>query len=277
LAAGASFLQAAAHAGGAEATEIVGVLHATGLLLAQDWNLALAHVARAADLGEPRSRRVLALLEANGPDLSYWFRPPAPRPICESPRVRVVENFLPAAVCDWLIERGRGKTAPARVYSAELGGGAVDQSRSNEACDLHPIQWDLVIALVRARIATVLAVRPEHLETFSLLRYQVGQEFVPHHDFMDRSTPGYARSLDENGQRVITFLVYLNDDFEGGETEFPHAGLRHRGRKGDALFFHNVNHAGAPDPSSLHAGRAPTRGEKWIVSQFVRDRVQPLL
>jgi hypothetical protein len=68
-------------------------------------------------------------------------------------------------------------------------------------------------------------------------------------------------------------LIYLNDDFDGGETNFPLINRRFKGRKGDALFFRNVNDAGAPDIRTLHAGLAPTRGEKWLFSQWARRRV----
>jgi prolyl 4-hydroxylase len=66
--------------------------------------------------------------------------------------------------------------------------------------------------------------------------------------------------------------VYLNDDYEGGETEFPRIGLRFRGKRGDALMFDNVRPSGALDYDTLHAGLPPTRGEKWLFSQWVRSR-----
>jgi hypothetical protein len=82
--------------------------------------------------------------------------------------------------------------------------------------------------------------------------------------------PGTGQPYD--GQRIATFLIYLNDDFEGGETVFPKAGLSVRPAKGDALFFANVDEAGAPDPRSLHAGLPVAAGEKWIVSQWIHNR-----
>ena len=75
---------------------------------------------------------------------------------------------------------------------------------------------------------------------------------------------------------MATLLIYLNDGFEGGETHFPLTGLRFKGRKGDALLFHNVLPGGAPDPITLHAGLAPARGEKWLFSQWIRDKRLPL-
>ena len=70
-----------------------------------------------------------------------------------------------------------------------------------------------------------------------------------------------------------TFLLYLNDGYEGGETDFPSAGLSFKASTGDALFFANVTREGRPDPLGLHAGRPPLSGEKWILSQWIRDRV----
>jgi hypothetical protein len=74
------------------------------------------------------------------------------------------------------------------------------------------------------------------------------------------------------GQRAFTVLVYLNEDLEGGETDFPRVGLRHRGRKGDALVFRNVDAHGQPDRRTLHAGLSPSQGEKWVLSIWIRDR-----
>ena len=67
-------------------------------------------------------------------------------------------------------------------------------------------------------------------------------------------------------------LVYLNQGFEGGETDFPLLDLKFKGRKGDALMFSNVDASGAPDRRMFHAGLPPTAGEKWLLSQWVRDR-----
>jgi hypothetical protein len=75
----------------------------------------------------------------------------------------------------------------------------------------------------------------------------------------------------QQGDRVVTFLVYLNDDYQGGETAFPRLDVSHKGDRGEGLFFVNSEH-GRADTRTLHAGRTPLGGEKWIVSQFVRDR-----
>jgi len=41
---------------------------------------------------------------------------------------------------------------------------------------------------------------------------------------------------------------------------------------GEGLFFANSLPNGEPDRRTVHGGRPPTRGEKWVVSQFMRGR-----
>jgi hypothetical protein len=110
------------------------------------------------------------------------------------------------------------------------------------------------------------------MESPSILHYAVGQQFRDHYDFVDPATPGYEALIAQHGERIVTFLLYLNDDYEGGETAFPSLGLSHKGARGEGMFFTNALPAGGPDRRVLHAGRPPTRGEKWIVSQFIRSR-----
>lgn len=42
------------------------------------------------------------------------------------------------------------------------------------------------------------------------------------------------------GGRLGTLIVYLNDDFEGGHTEFPTIGVSVEPCAGDAIYFHSV-------------------------------------
>jgi prolyl 4-hydroxylase len=129
-----------------------------------------------------------------------------------------------------------------------------------------------VIIAIRARIVAAAATPPDRLESPQVLHYAPGEAFGRHHDFFDPKVAGFAPMLARHGQRVATFLIYLNGDFEGGETEFPRLSLTYKGQPGDALMFVNVDAAGAPDHRTLHAGLPPRSGEKWLFSQWIRDR-----
>jgi hypothetical protein len=134
---------------------------------------------------------------------------------------------------------------------------------------------DIVLEVIRTRIAAATRVPVPVFEPTQILHYDVGEEFRLHHDFLDPANPAHHEQLRSAGQRIATFLIYLNEEFEGGETEFPRAGVRYRGRTGDAIFWANLDMEGRPDPLTVHAGLPPTSGEKWILSQWIRDRAAP--
>ena len=272
----AEMLDLAARNGGAEANELTAAMRAAGRFLPQDWSAAFDALQRAGDAGEPRARDQMRLLAAaNRIDVDALLAVPPPRVLSTSPRITAYDGFLESAQCDWLIERARGRIAPARVYDPGSGDGVESSDRSNGTTVFHLIESDVVMALVRERIARAAGIASANFEELAILHYETGQEFRRHVDFLDPENPAHATVIAERGQRVATFLIYLNDGFDGGETEFPRLDLRFRGRKGDAILFWNADAEGQPDRMTLHAGLAPTRGRKWLLSQFLRDRPWP--
>lgn len=271
-------------AGDAEAMAFAGVLAALGAWEPQSWETATARLARAAELGSDFARRQLAVLsgrEAGAPDelaaaidWAAWLAPAPKTRRLDDPRIATAKAFLSPGACAWMIERARGRVAQALVFDAASGGRAVEAGRSNSAFEFAFEDLDLVTVAIRARIAANVAVPPGALETIQVLHYAPGQRFDRHFDFLDPATPGFAAEIERSGQRIATFLVYLNGGFEGGETEFPLLDVRYKGQTGDALMFSNVDAAGAPDRRTLHAGLPPMSGEKWLLSQWIRDRAR---
>lgn len=265
----------AAAMGHAPATERCALFDAIGMRAPGDWSKALARMARSAELGHDAAGRALQALGASPSgqaDMAALLRVPPARSLSERPLVRVHENFLSAGECDWLIAAARGRLAPASVYDSVANTHGTDPARSNRSAAFDFADLDLVIELVRTRISRAIGIPLGAFEATQILNYQVGQEFRPHVDYLDPASPIFADELARRGQRVVTFLVYLNDGFEGGATHFPKLGIDYRGRRGDAILFANVGPTGQPDPDTLHAGLPPTSGEKWLLSQWVRDR-----
>ncbi|WP_299456135.1 2OG-Fe(II) oxygenase [uncultured Microscilla sp.] len=76
-------------------------------------------------------------------------------------------------------------------------------------------------------------------ERFRFYKYRPGQEFKEHKD-------GHFR---RNAQEVslLTLLIYLNEDFTGGDTFFRKMDINFVPKQGTALIFeHRVIHAGLP-------------------------------
>lgn len=272
--AGVMHLNQAAARGHPEATAQLALLAAFGVLRSRSFADAVTCLRRAAALGWTPAREELQLLARGRADVDVaaLTAPPAARVVSESPRIRVFEGFATAAECDWLIERGRHSLRRALVYRHDADGHEASDSRTNTESDYTFTNASVLLALLRDRIAAAAGITTDHFEVAKLLHYEPGEEFQPHGDFQETTSPALAREVERRGQRVATFLIYLNDDYEGGETDFPRIGYRHKGVRGDALLFFNVDAAGRPDMNTIHAGRPTTRGEKWLFSQWMRGK-----
>lgn len=261
------------------------VLAALGAGEDQSWSVALERLGKAAELGSMAAQgqlRVLSDQAEGGPgrwaelaaavDLAPWLAPCELHPLADGAPVAEAPGFLAPAVCGWIIDRVRGGLARAKVYDANDGSLIERPERNNSVFEFWMAQLDVVILLVRTKIAAASGAPVGRLELCQILHYAPGQEFSPHYDFIDVATPGHALELERRGQRVATFLIYLNDAYEGGMTSFPLLGFGYKGETGGGLTFANVDPAGEPDRRTLHAGQPPTAGEKWLLSQWIRDR-----
>ncbi|MDB5978038.1 MAG: hypothetical protein JWR07_4798 [Nevskia sp.] len=276
-------LRKAAALGNADATAQLATLAAAGAWMPQDWPGALMLLQQAAEQGSARARGQLLVLAGDRDPatetaaaesscwrllresirVEQWRTPPPRRSLCEAPRIRFAEGFTTPAVCDWLVDRARGKLKPALMFDGNRP--AFSASRNNSDFCFDIIEADVVLTLLRERVSALVKLPVFAMEPPQIFHYARGQEIKPHYDHV-RAEGGYE------AERIATLLLYLNDDYLGGELEFPKVGVRTRGRKGDALYFANVDAAGAPDRQSLHAALPVTEGEKWIFSQWIQDR-----
>ncbi len=261
-------------------------LTAGGAYVPQDWPLALRLLGEAAAAGDPSARGQLWSLQPYGAQpaewpvmaarvpLELWLRPADQQSLHE--KVRRVPALAPIAVCEWLIGRAAGRLQPARVYDSVSRSELVHEMRTNTMAEFGYANYDVVQFLVQARMSLTCGYPMQHFETPMVLNYQVGQQITPHFDFIDAQAADYAEQIREQGQRMITFLLYLNDDYQGGETTFPELGIVHRGTAGEGLYFINAHPDLTPDRTMLHTGSPPTSGEKWVVTQFiVSKRLRP--
>lgn len=287
-----SLLEQASTRGHGGASERLAIIEAVGMMRPASWERSLDYLQLAAEQGLEGAQAQLSILaldafEPDAParasrdwralrdrvDLSARLQSPPYKLLSQAPLIRSFSGFASPAECLWLIELARSRTSPAPLIDTATGGEAYASHRDNSFMGLRLDLLDVVTEVVRHRIGAAIHLPVTVFEPAQLLHYAVGQQFRPHHDFLDPKVPGYRESLARFGQRIGTLLIYLNDGYEGGETAFPAVGLSFRGTRGDALFFANVDRQGNPELRSLHAGLPPTSGEKWILSQWIRDRI----
>lgn len=279
--------------GGGEAAAVLAVCLATGVGAQPDLVAALHSLVVAAECGWQLAQDQIRVLTgdsswgsrecaaaeaghwqrvAQGIELRGWQGAPWATDLNASPLLRSYPAFIDLQTRRWIIHRAQGRLTPALVYDAGSRETTTHATRTNTWTVFNLLDTDLVCVLVQWRMAASLGVPFRHLEAMTVLHYDVGEQISEHFDFIDPNIPNSAEQVRERGQRVVTFLVYLNDSYLGGETEFPRLGISHKGVAGEGFFFVNAAADGRPDVRTLHAGRAPVSGEKWIISQFIKNQ-----
>lgn len=195
---------------------------------------------------------------------------PAPaRLLSTRPRVGVVEGLLSADECRLLIASTQPILRGSRTVDPETGLPITLPLRTSSDASLDPVQEDFALRMVQLRICAAAGIDLPHAEYLTVLRYEPGQQYRPHRDYIPPDA--IQRDRPHAGNRTRTICVYLNDVEAGGATEFPVAGVKVAPRAGTAVVFDNLRADGSPEPDSLHAGLPVERGVKWLATLWLRQ------
>jgi prolyl 4-hydroxylase len=248
----------AGEAGHAAGAALFTNLLASGTAGARNWPLALKHL-RAEARSDPARRAMLdllgkmALTDEGAPDAL-----PAARKLSDAPKVSHVAGLFSAPECAWLRALAEAGFGPSYVNDAQ-GRQVLDPIRQSDGSTLHWLIENPALHALNQRIAAISGTVADQGEALQILRYRPGQQYRPHLDQV-RVVPN---------PRAVTVLVWLNQDYEGGETRFTQTGLSVKGRTGDALVFCNTDADGKPDALAEHAGEPVIKGTKYLASRWI--------
>lgn len=255
-------LDQAARAGQGPARHIEIALMASGIGAPADWSGALA---RLRSLAQQDSHAAVQVKLLDAMDIDETGAPravPDSELLSDAPETRLFRGLLAPGECEHLARCAQMTLRPAQVEDARTGEGMQRAGRDCDAATLGPPQEDMVVQAILKRVAAATDTPQECGESLNVLRYQPGQQYRAHLD---------ALASHGNPRRFSTVL-YLNDNYTGGETQFSRSGLKVKGRAGDALLFRNLTPDGRPDQRSLHAGMPVEAGIKWIAMRWIRER-----
>jgi len=170
-----------------------------------------------------------------------------------TPGIWTVPHFLNQRECDPLIARAEAAGFKRATINAQ-GRAVIDTGvRNNDRVILDDEELaDGLWWRIREHLPAFLSGRQAIglNERFRFYRYEPGQQFKGHTD------GAYLRT---NGQlSLLTFMIYLNEGYLGGETAFatkvvePQCGL--------ALLFHH---------DIFHEGREVLQGKKYVLRSDV--------
>jgi len=163
----------------------------------------------------------------------------------EPPRgVHVLPEFLSSEVCrQWVRELETHSRQPLGVHSEsddEVSGLARERisGRVTDKVEQGELSSGIVTWVQKAFeevIPRYLQRRIQWFENPQVLRYEPGGLYGPHSD-SDHFVPekGLWRKVID---RDVSILLYLNQDFEGGELSFRQFNYLYKPRVGDLLFF----------------------------------------
>ncbi len=188
----------------------------------------------------------------------------------QRPRVLTVDTLLSADECRLLVAMASPHLHRSMTVNPLDGLPLEMPLRTSSDAQLDPLDEDLALRLVQLRMCAAAGIELAHAEPLTVLRYQPGEEYRPHRDYMPPG--GVERDRPEAGNRLRTICAYLNDVEAGGATAFPIAGTEVAPLAGRAVIFDNLRDDGSPDPDSLHAGTPVLRGVKWLATLWLRQR-----
>ena len=171
------------------------------------------------------------------------------------PQPKVYHDFITPEERKYIIERSEKELKTSLVSEDRY----IDDSvRKSETAWLD--RDDPIVRNVMERCLEYTDRPLANCEKLQVLKYKPGGFYKPHQDAFEN----------DGNMRMYTLILALNDDYEGGETEFPNLGKEYKLRAGDALFFETLDNYEMMTSKALHGGQPVKSGEKWICNLWVR-------
>ena len=175
-----------------------------------------------------------------------------------------IPDFLSASECEDLIHFARKNKTFRESVMSHRGINFLSENRKSFTTWISDTEHPIVDKITHA--ARHLSGGCTNFEDLQIVRYPQGGFFNPHYDAdLDANEP----------HRRITILIYLNDDYTGGETHFPRANITVAPKRGTAIMFWTLNSRGELLEDSLHAGKPIISGVKWIANKWIINSSTP--
>lgn len=178
----------------------------------------------------------------------------------------VIPNLLTLDECNNII-----KYSEPHLIDSEVVSGKDLTIRNSQQTWLN--KNDILMKPIIDKIVNITNQKFDRAEDLQIVRYKPNQYYNPHHDACCEDNDECKEFLGRGGQRVLTVLIYLSDDFTGGHTYFNNLDLKIKPNVGDAIVFHPLaDNSNKCHPLALHAGLPVESGEKWIANLWFRER-----
>lgn len=200
-------------------------------------------------------------------------------------------NFLKKSECKDIIKFSKSKVEDSMVVCKD-GKDCLDDYRTSKSTFIK--DNDLYVAdLISKKLEKLLCINKNNFEELQVVYYKPGKQYKEHWDAcISEDVTDCDNLVKKAGQRYATFLIYLNDVSEGGETCFPKLDKddniinesdkqlctnphtkKIKPEQGKGILFFNLEKNGIDHKDiAMHAGLPPIKGEKWLCNKWIRTR-----
>ena len=174
--------------------------------------------------------------------------------------IKEIPHFLTTEECEELIHTAQPHFDLSKINDHK-GQAIISEIRTSRSAFI-PKETPIQQKVIQKAWRELAPLGIKSIESIQCLEYQENQEFKAHFDTQHFS--------EEDSIRNYTLIIYLNQDFEGGETYFPTFNHKIVPERGKAVLFPLLNNHGKVDRLSLHAGLPVSRGRKFMCNVWGR-------
>ena len=137
-------------------------------------------------------------------------------------------------------------------------------------------KYDPVVQKIILKVCNLTNTPFENAENLQVVKYEKDGFYNEHFDSVSSNCVSSKKFLNDGGHRIVTMLIYLNDDFEEGSTRFVTLGKDIKPPKYSGILFYTLNkNMNNVHPNSLHAGLPIKSGFKYIANVWLRKSEFP--
>ena len=129
-----------------------------------------------------------------------------------------------------------------------------------------------IVKNIITRVCSLSNIPFENAEKMQVVKYDPNGYYNEHYDASCDDRPECVEFEKNGGQRVVTMILYLNDEYEGGSTHFPRLNVEYKPPKNTGILFYSLEKNGNKcQPLSIHSGTPVISGQKYIANIWLRE------
>lgn len=186
--------------------------------------------------------------------------------INRDPIIKIIDPIFSNDFCSEVINAANNHFQISNVDDGKLPG-----IRKSSSFDITSNIKNKTINLFNKNYLNAFASNFEH-DDIQITRYEEGEYYLPHFDaynfFLNK------KIKEKKYQRIKTIILYLNDDYDGGQIYFSNLNLKIKPSRGNFLVFENcIGESHYIHPNALHESKIVTRGVKYIATLWLKEPI----